>query len=163
MCRYWPRWGDAIHWLSRSRTLEISFGLLRGSTISGLLVHLAQVLNRAGIDLFGHAVKIYQETQEDLIASGAVFVDAIEITQYRDAGDVLAMKGQDAVGLRTHGAVAVGSRHLSMQMLMLHIVGGGNLGEKASNHLDDVLYGHAADFILRSLVPALVSKALAIV
>ena len=39
-----------------------------------------------------------------------------------------------------------------MQVLVLPVVGGGNLGQETSDHLDDVLNGHATDFVLWTLV-----------
>ena len=46
---------------------------------------------------------------------------------------------------------------------MLHIVCRRNLGEYARHHLDNMFYGHAADLVLGTLIPALLSEALIVV
>lgn len=38
-----------------------------------------------------------------------------------------------------------------MDILVVFIVGGGNFGEKASDHLDDISDGHRADLIFARL------------
>lgn len=83
------------------------------SSISSLLIQVAQILYGTRVDLLGHAIKIYQETDEDLIASRTVFVDAIEVAEYRYTRHILAMKCQNTICLRAHDTT-IGSRHLSM-------------------------------------------------
>lgn len=40
-----------------------------------------------------------------------------------------------------------------MNLLMMQVVGGGDLGEKPSNHLNDICNRHGADLILAVLRP----------
>lgn len=42
---------------------------------------------------FGHAIKIDQQTEKDLVGGGAVFMDASQIAENRNPRYILAMKG----------------------------------------------------------------------
>lgn len=136
---------------------------MRSSPLRSLLVQIAQVLNRARIDLFCHAIKVDQEAYKDFVTGGTIFVDAVQIAQYRDAGYVLAVECQDTVGLRAYAGAVVRGRHLSMQMLMLHVIRSRDLGKKTGHHFNDVLYRHSADFVLGALIPALLPEGLPVV
>ena len=95
------------------------------------------------IDHFGHAVEVDEEAEEDFICGGAVLVDARQIAGDGYGGDVLAMKGQHARGLlRQWGTIR--GWDLSVQA----IVGGGDLGQEAGDHVDDVGDGHGTDLVL---------------
>ena len=135
----------------------------RSSTVVGMLVQFAQILDGSRVHLFRHTVKVDQEAYKDLVARGAIFVDAVQVAQDSDARNVLPMESQNTVGLSTHRGAGVGGGHLPVQMLVLHIVCRGDFGEETSHHLNDVLYGHAADLVLRTLVPTLLSEALAVI
>lgn len=126
------------------------------------MAHFAKVLHRTRVDLLSHAIEIHQETEKDFVAGRAVFVNAIKIAQYGDTGDVFAVESQNTVGLWAHRGAAVGSGHLAMKMLVLHIVRSGNFGEKPCYHLNDVFDGHTTNLILRTLISALLSKSLAV-
>lgn len=52
---------------------------MRSSPLSSLLIQVAQVLNRARIDLFCHAIKVDQEAYKDFVTGGTIFVDAVQI------------------------------------------------------------------------------------
>lgn len=97
------------------------------------------------VDKLGHAVEIDQQAEEDLVGGRAVFVDAGEIAKDGDAGDILAMKGENTGRLRTQVGGAVGRRDVAMYVFVVGIVGGGNLGEEACDHLNDLGDGHRAD------------------
>lgn len=136
---------------------------MRSSPLSSLLIQITQVLNRARIDLFCHTIKVHQKAYKDFVTGGTIFVDAVQIAQYRDAGYVLAVEREDTVGLRAYAGVAVRRRHLSMQMLVLHVIRSRDLGKKTGHHFNDVLYGHSANFVLGTLIPALLPEGLPIV
>ena len=67
----------------------------------GLLGSFTKTLHRTSIDALCHPVEVNEEAQEDLIGSGAVFVDAAEIAEDGYAGHIFAMESQDASGLLT--------------------------------------------------------------
>lgn len=100
------------------------------------------------IDKLGHAIKVDQQAQENLIGGWAVFVDAGEIAEDGDAGDVLAVECENAGGLRAEIGSAVGRRDVAMDILMLHVIRGSNLGEQAGDHFNDVRDWHGADLKL---------------
>ncbi len=83
-------------------------------------------------------------------------MNAAQVAQDGDGGDVLPVEGKHAAA---HGArfaavfvlgLSLGLFHMSsvaVQSIVLQVVGGGDLGEQSSNHLDDVADRHAADLI----------------
>lgn len=68
----------------------------RSLALDRLLIGLAKTLHLPRVDPLGHAIKVDEKTQEDLVGSGAVLLYAAEIAQNGDAGHVLAVKGQYA-------------------------------------------------------------------
>lgn len=122
-----PRWGGRIGLDGGGTALEAA--------------HLA-------LDQFGHAIEVDQHTEEDLVRGGAVFVDARQVAQDADAGDVLAVEGQDAGGLGTEIRRAIGGGDVPMDLFVMRVVGGGDLGQQARHHLDDIRDRHGADLIL---------------
>lgn len=124
----------------------------RGGTCSRAPIRAApQLLQAALVDHLGHAVKVHQQTQKDLVRRRTVLVDAAQVAEDRDAGHVLAVERQDARGLGTQAGGAVGRRDVSMHMLVVHVVGGRDLGQQARDHLDDVRHRHGADLELAFL------------
>lgn len=74
-----------------------------------------------------------------------------EIAEDRDAGHILAMKGEDAGRLWTEVIGTIGRRNVAMNILVVLIVGGGDLGQQTSDHLDDIGDWHGADLELPRL------------
>lgn len=107
------------------------------------------------VDELRHAIKVNQQAQKNLVCGRAVLVDAGEVAEDGDAGHVLAVEGQDAGGLRAQVRRTVGGRNVAMELFMVKIIRGCDLGEQASDHLDDVRDRHAADLELPLLGPML--------
>lgn len=105
-------------------------------------------LELSTIDKLGHAVEVDQQAQEHFVCGRAIFVDAGEVTEDGDAGDILAVEREHARGLRAEAAGPVWKRNMAMDTFMVHIVGRGDLGEKACDHFDDVRNRHGADLEL---------------
>lgn len=76
-------------------------------------------------------------------------MDAGEVAEDGDGGDVFAMESQDAGGLLAEARGALGRRNLAMQVLMLSVVGGGDFGQQSCHHFYYVGDGHFANLVLR--------------
>ncbi|EZF28224.1 hypothetical protein H101_08094, partial [Trichophyton interdigitale H6] len=107
----------------------------------GTAVHLLQEMR---VDGLGHAVKVDEQADEDLVGGRAVLVDAAEVVEDGDAGHILAVKGQHAGCLRRQRAL-LRPGDVPVQVFVLAVVGRGDLGEQAGDHLDHVGHGHRAD------------------
>lgn len=97
------------------------------------------------VDKLGHAVEIDQQAEEYLVGSRAVLVDAGEVAEYGDARDVFAMEGKNAGRLGSQVGGAVWGRDVAMNVFVVGIVGGSDLGEEPGDHLNDLSDGHGAD------------------
>ena len=75
-------------------------------------------------------------------------MDSAEVAEDRYARYVLAMESQNARGLLAQPGCAFGGRYLAMQMIVLPVIGRGDLGQQASYHLNDVGDRHLADLVL---------------
>lgn len=58
------------------------------------------------------------------------------------------MESEHAGGLSTDTAGAIRRWDVAMYMFVLLVIGGGDLGQQASNHLDDVCDWHGANLVL---------------
>lgn len=76
-------------------------------------------------------------------------MDPAEVAENRDAWHVLAMECQHTGGLLAEARCALGRGDLAVQVVVLAVVGGGDFGQQACDHLDDVCDGHLADLVLR--------------
>lgn len=80
-------------------------------------------------------------------------MNTTEIAENGDARHIFAVKSEDARGLRAETRCTVWRGNVAMDMVMVHIVGGGDLGEETSDHLDDIRDRHGADLVLAFLQP----------
>lgn len=103
------------------------------------------------VDQLRHAVKVDQQAEEHLVCGWTVFVDASEVAEDGDARHVLTVKSKHTGGLWAEIVGAVRGRDMAMDVIMVHVVGGGDLGQEARNHLNDVRDGHGADLKLSRL------------
>ena len=69
-------------------------------------------------------------------------MNAGEVAQNCDAGDVFPVERKDAGGLGAQAGGSLGRGDVAMHVFVVHIVGRGDLGEQAGNHFDDVAHGH---------------------
>jgi hypothetical protein len=103
------------------------------------------------VDQLGHAVEIDQQAEEYLVCSGTVFMNASEIAQDGDAWHVLTVESKHTGGLWAEIVGSVRRGDVAMDVLVVHIVGSRDLGEKTCDHLNDVRDGHRADLELPGL------------
>lgn len=101
----------------------------RVHAIERLLIGLSQTQHGPCIYSFGHPVEVDQETEKHLVGGRTVFMDSAEVAEDRYAGYVLAMKSQYARGLLAQPGCAFGGRYLAMQMIVLPVIGRGDLGQ----------------------------------
>lgn len=69
-------------------------------------------------------------------------MNAGEVAQNCDAGDIFPMEGKDARGLGAQVGGSLWRGDPTVHVLMVHIVGGSDLGEQPGDHFDDVAHGH---------------------
>lgn len=122
-----------------------------GEVTGGRGVTSLSLAQLASVDQLRHAVEIDQQTEEHLVGCWAVFVDACEITQDRDARHVLTVKSEHAGGLWAEVVGSIWRRDVATDMFMVHVIGSGDLSEEARDHLNDVRDGHRADLKLPGL------------
>lgn len=75
-------------------------------------------------------------------------MDAGEIAENGDTGNVLAMECEHTRGLRAEVGGAVGWRNMAMDMLVVHVVCSSDFGKEPCHHLDDVCHRHGTDLEL---------------
>jgi hypothetical protein len=145
----------AVNYKHMRRMMRMVMMFLRKSIIGAVLRRRHRpgahtLLHMFLIHAFRHAIKVDQQRQKDLISGRAVFVYSREVAEDGYAGHVFTVESKDRVG---GGAQAdrVRGRDGAVQVLVLPVVGGGDLGQKRGYHLYHVADGHAAD-----LVPPLV-------
>ena len=80
------------------------------------------------VDELRHAIKVNQQAQKNLVGGRTVLVDSGEVAEDGDAGHVLAVEGQDAGGLRAQVRRTVGGRNVAMELFMVKIICGCDLG-----------------------------------
>lgn len=85
-------------------------------------------------------------------------MDPAQITENRNRRDVFAVKRKNGAAERAHrrAFVVVAGRGLlvggvSVQGIVLKVVGGGNFCKKGGNHLDDIAYGHLTNLVFHRL------------
>ena len=104
-------------------------------------------VNMSSIDHFGHAIEIDQQAQKDLVSGGTIFEDAVEIAEDGDARHILAVESQHARGLRAKTGRTIRRRYVLVDLLVVHVVGGRDLGEETGHHFNDVGDGHGANLV----------------
>jgi hypothetical protein len=77
-------------------------------------------------------------------------VDPAQVTQNRDAWYVLAVESQHTTGLGTQGSGAVGRGDMSVDVLVLQIIGCGDLRQQPCHNFDDIRHWHRTNFVLPS-------------
>jgi hypothetical protein len=95
-----------------------------------------------------HSIKVDEQTEKHLVRCRTVLVYPAEVAEDSDGGNILAMKGQDAGGLRAQIGSSIWRRNVAMEMLVLHVVCGGDLRQEAGDHLNDIGHWHGADLVL---------------
>lgn len=105
----------------------------------------------ASVDQLRHAVEVDQQAEEHLVCGRTVFVNASKVAEDRDARHVLTVKSEHAGGLWAEIVGSIWRRDVAVDVSVVHIVGGGDLGEKARDHLNDVRDRHRADLKLPGL------------
>lgn len=123
-----------------------------------MLIGLTHALNEARVDALGHAVKVDEQAKKDFVGGGTILVDAGEVAEDGDCGNILAVEGEDASRLRAEARCALGRGDLAMQVLMLPVVGGGDFGQQACHHLYYVGDGHFANLVLRPDVTGILTS-----
>ena len=103
------------------------------------------------VDQLRHTVKVDQQAEKHLVCGRTVFVDASEIAQDGDARHVLTVESKHTGGLWAEIVGAIREWDMTMEVLMVHIVGGSDLGQETCDHLNDVRDGHGADLKLTRL------------
>jgi hypothetical protein len=112
------------------------------------MMYMAQLVS---VDQLGHAVEIDQQAEEHLVGGGTVFVNSSEIAQDGDAWHVLTVESKHTGSLWAEIVGSVRRRDVAMNVLVVHVVGGCDLGEETRDHLNDVRDGHRADLELPGL------------
>lgn len=102
----------------------------------------------ASVHQFRHTVKVDQQAEKDLVRRGAVFVNASQVAQDGNARDILAVECKHTGRLRAQMTGAVRRGDVAMNVFVMHVICGGDLGEETGDHLDDIRHGHGADLKL---------------
>jgi hypothetical protein len=121
---------------------------------SGILLICRQTpysLQRYGIYPLRHAIKVYQQTQKDFVCRWTVLMYTAQITQNRNTGDVLPMKCKHTRRQPCYVG-SISGRIRSVQILMLAIVGCGDLCQKPCYHLNDICNRHPTNLIFQSRI-----------
>lgn len=78
-------------------------------------------------------------------------MNASQVTQDGDGRDILSVECEYTGSLRAKVGGALGWRDVAMYMFVMHIICSCDLGQKPSDHLDDLRDRHGANLILSLL------------
>ena len=119
-----------------------------------LLLLAMQSVDMGPIHHFRHPIEIDQQAEKHLIGGGTVLEDAIEVAEYGNTRNILAVESEHTRGLRTQTGRTIGWRDMSVDVLVIHVIRGGDFGEKTGHHFNHVGDGHGANLkhVARSLV-----------
>lgn len=103
------------------------------------------------VNQVSHAVEIDQQADENFVGGWAVFVDAGQIAKDGYRWYIFAMESKytGSLGAKIRRPIRPGDSHI----IVMDVVGGGNLGQKPRDHLDDIRRRHRANLILAFLEP----------
>lgn len=89
-----------------------------------------------------HSIKVDKQTEKNLVCRWAIFMYSRKITHNRNRGHVVATKGKHTGRLRIEAVPALRGPDVLVEMLVLEVIGSGDLRQKPRNHLDDIRDRH---------------------